>query len=263
MVFVFFLTALIAAADPPTVEIPIRVGNAQFDPLDLSVTYEYVNDALDVTAYEVSITRYFADGSKVVSTQGQDWFSSTGVVDVGVVVNSIYCAWLPGRPGAIPGTHVHLWPSRSKPKASLIDADVTLTAVVRLDGSAVGRRRVLERIFAERRALLAEYAYWIPHLERARATELPLDALASAVELLKRERPEERSSKPHEALLRAATHMQLWSDEHPDDAPRLLDAIIATASHQVEMLIDQSVQRESVSTTNRVPFTLGDERVCR
>jgi hypothetical protein len=71
------------------------------------------------------------------------------------------------------------------------------------------------------------------------------------------------SSKPHEALLRAATQMQRWSDEHPDDAPRLLDAIIATANHQVEMLIDQSVQRESVSTTNKLPFTLGDERVCR
>ena len=262
MVLAFILTALIAAVDPPTVEIPIRVGNAQFNPLDLSVTYEYVNDAVDVTAYEVSITRYFADGSKIVSTQGQDWFSSTGVVDVGVVVNSIYCAWLPGRPGAIPGTHVHLWPLGSKPKAILIDAEVTLTAVVRLDGSAVGRRRVLERIFAERRAMLAEYAYWMPHLERVRATELPLDALASAVELLKRERPEEMSSKPHQALLRAATQMRRWSDEHPDDALRLLNAIIATANHQVEMLIDQSVERESV-TTNKVPFTLGDDRVCR
>src|SRR5690349_19676262 len=139
MTLVFILTALMAVADQqPTAEVPIQVGNAQLNPLDLSVTYEVINDAVDVTAYEVSTTRYFADGWKIVSTQGQDWFSSTGDSVVSMAANSIFCAWLPGRPGAIPGTHVHLWSSQSKPTSLVMYAEVTLTAVVRLDGSAVG-----------------------------------------------------------------------------------------------------------------------------
>ena len=110
--------------------------------------------------------------------------------------------------------------------------------------------------------LLAEYVYWIPRLERVRSKEDPLAALASAVALLKREQPEEVSSAPREALLRAATQLHRWSEDHPEDAARLLDAIITTTEHQVELLVDQSVQRESV-TANRPPLALGDERVCR
>jgi hypothetical protein len=67
---VFLLAASTATTAQPSVESPIRVGNAQVNPLDLSVTYEYTNDSLDVTAYEVTITRHFADGSKIVSTPG-------------------------------------------------------------------------------------------------------------------------------------------------------------------------------------------------
>jgi hypothetical protein len=76
------LLAVTLVSGLPAEAVPIRVGNAQVDRLDLSVTYEFVNEAADVTAYEVSITRYFADGSTLVSTQGQDWFSSIGYTAV-------------------------------------------------------------------------------------------------------------------------------------------------------------------------------------
>ena len=94
---VLLALALVSGLQPAEA-IPIRVGGAQVNPLDLSVTYQYVNEAADVTAYEVSITRYFADGSTLVSTQGQDWFSSTGYSALRVAAYSEYESWLPGYP---------------------------------------------------------------------------------------------------------------------------------------------------------------------
>ena len=91
--------------------------------------------------------------------------------------------------------------------------------------------------------MLTEYTYWVPQLGRVRATEDPLAALAIAAELLEKQRPREMSRGPREALLLAATQMLRWCEQHHDDAARVFDAIIKTAHHQLELLIDQSVQR--------------------
>lgn len=136
------LGATLVAGPQSAVDVPIRVRNAQINPVDLSVTYEFVNEAANVTAYGVSITRYFAGGSTLVSTQGQDWISSAGYSVVGAVAYSSFEAWLPGYSDATPGTHLHRLPSQPATTAALVDADVKLTAVIRLDGSAVGSQRV-------------------------------------------------------------------------------------------------------------------------
>jgi hypothetical protein len=230
------VSGLQAAAD-----IPIRVGNTAFDPMDLSVTYEFVNDAADVTAYEVSITRYLADGSTLVSTQGQDWFSSTGYSAVRAVAYSQYESWLPGYPTAKPGTHLHLLRPRPRSTAALIDADVKITAVIRLDGSAIGSRKVLDRLFAQRRLMLSEYAFWMPFLERARSLDDPLEGLNWAAHALAKPRSGEVLSEPRECLRSAAEQMHRWSQDHPNDASRVLGAIINLAAQQQQLLTEQSV----------------------
>ena len=235
------LLALTLVSGLPTEPIPIRVGNAEVNPLDLSVTYEYVNEAVDVTAYEVSITRHFADGSTLVSTQGQDWFSSTGYSDVRAVVYSEYESWLPGYPSSKPGTHLHLLRSRPASTAALIGADVRLTAVIRRDGSAIGSRAVLDRLFAQRRAMLSEYAFWMPVLDRAGSLEEPVEALNWAVHALAKPRPGEILSEPRKCLRYAAEQMLQWSTDHPADASRVLGAIIKVAAHQHQLLTEQSL----------------------
>jgi len=107
MISFLLLSAVLVTGLQSDGSVPIRVGNAQIDPLDLSVTYEFVNEAHDVTAYEVSITRYFADGSTLVSTQGQDWFSSIGYSVIRAVAYSLYESWLPAYPEAQPGSNLH------------------------------------------------------------------------------------------------------------------------------------------------------------
>jgi hypothetical protein len=39
----------------------------------------------------------------------------------------------------------------------------------------MGSRAVLERLFAQRRAMLSEYAFWMPVLEQAASLEDPLE----------------------------------------------------------------------------------------
>lgn len=230
------MASLQSAAD-----VPIRVRNAQINPVDLSVTYEFVNEAPNVTAYEVSITRYFADGSTLVSTQGQDWFSSTGYSVVRAVAYSLFESWLPGYSDATPGTHLHRLPSRPATTAALVDADVKLTAVIRLDGSAVGSQHVLDRLFSHRRAMLSEYAYWVPRLQRAETMEDPIIALEWAAQALAKPRRGESLAEPREGLRYATEQMLRWSDDHPAEARRVLNAIIKVATQQHQFLVEQSV----------------------
>lgn len=243
MTLFLLVTAILATGLRSDGAVPIWIGNAQIDPMDLSVTYEFVNEAHDVTAYEVSITRYFADGSTLVSTQGQDWFSSTGYSVVRAVAYSLYESWLPAYPNAQPGTNLHRLPSPPPTKAALIDADVKLTAVIRLDGSAIGSRRMLERLFSQRSAMLAEYAYWIPRLQRAGTMEDSRAGLAWAVQALSKPRRGETLAEPRECLHYAAAQMHPLSEDHPIDAPQLLDAIIKVARQQHQFLVEQSVWR--------------------
>ncbi len=233
--------ALTLVSALPADAIPIRVGNAEINPLDLSVTYEFVNEAADVTAYEVSITRHFADGSTLVSTQGQDWFSSTGYTDVRAVVYSRYETWLPGYSSSEPGTHLHLLRSRPPSTAALIGADVRLTAVIRRDGSVIGNRAVLDRLFAQRRAMLSEYAFWMPVLDRAGRLENPLEALNWAAQALAKPRHGEILSEPRECLRYAAEQMYQWSTDHPADASYVLGVLIKVAAQQHQLLTEQSV----------------------
>jgi hypothetical protein len=222
-------------------DVPIRVRNVQIDPVDLSVTYEFVNEAVDVTAYEVSITRHFADGSVLVSTQGQDWFSSIGYAAVRAVVYSQYESWLPRYSDASPGTHWHPFPSGLVPKAALIDADVTLTAVIRLDGSARGRRSVLDRLFSERRAMLSEYTQLVAVLKRAEQIEDPVTALESIARELRQQRPGEVLAGPRESVRYAAEQMLRWSEEHPADASRVLGTLVKVVAQQQQFLAEQSL----------------------
>ena len=191
--------------------------------------------------HEVSITRHFADGSTLVSTQGQDWFSSTGYTAVRAVVYSQYAIWLPRYPSSEPGTSLHLLRSRPASTAALIDADVRLTAVIRRDGSAIGRRAVLDRLFAQRRAMLSEYVFWMPVLDLAGRVEDPVEALNWAAHAFAKPRPGEILSEPRECLRYAAEQMYQWSTDHPADASRLLGAIIKVAAQQHQLLTEQSV----------------------
>ena len=234
------LLALTLVSSLPDEAVPIRVGNAQVDPLDVSVTYDFVNEAADVTAYEVSITRYFADGSSLVSTQGQDWFSSIGYSAVRAVVYSEYEGWLPGYPRSKPGTHFDQLHRRPASSAILIGADVRLTATIRLDGSTIGDREVLGRLFAQRRAMLSEYAFWMPLLEQAMSLDDPLEALNWAAHVFAKPRPGEILPGPRESLRYAAEQMYQWSTDHPSDAGRLLGTILKVAAQQRRLLTEQS-----------------------
>lgn len=231
-----------AEPDAPRAGVPIRVDNAQVNPVDLSVTYDYVNTAVDVTAYEISITRHFADGTTLVSASGQDWFSSSGYSEVRVGGFSHHAVWLVGRPGATPGPHLHQLSSPPPTKAALIDAEVTLTAVIRRDGSTFGDASVLARLFARRVAMLAEYAYWVPRLRSAGAAEDPAAAFSWAVEALAAPRRGEFLSGPRESLLDAATVYKRYSEAHPGEGSRIFEAIITGAAHQYELLLEQSVR---------------------
>lgn len=190
------IAASIADADQSPGDVPIQVGNARVNTQDLSVTYEFVNTAADVTTYELSVTRHFADGSTLVPRR-----PGTGLC----------------RPG--------------------------LTAVIRLDGSAVGTRRVLERLFSQRVAMLGEYAYWIPRLDRAASVKDPQTALAWAVEALSKPRQDEVLPGPREALLKGATEMLRWVEREPDAGPRALEVILKVATQQHRLLTEQSVWR--------------------
>jgi hypothetical protein len=186
----------------------------------------------------VSITRHFADGSTLISTQGQDWFSSTGYTDVRAVVYSRYATWLPGYSSSEPGTHLHLLHSRPASTTALIGADVRLTAIIRLDGSAMGSRAVIERLFAQRRARVRVLD------ARARAGGEPggsIGGLNWAAQALAKPRPGEILSEPRECLRYAAAQMYQWSTDHSADASRLLGAIIKVAAQQHQLLTDQSV----------------------
>ena len=235
------IAASIADADQSPVDVPIHVANARVNTQDLSVTYEFVNTAADVTAYELSITRHFADGSTLVSTQTQDWFESHGYTMVGLAAYSEYAVWLP--PNGQPGDLMHLLSERLRTKAPVMYADVRLTAVIRLDGSAVGSRRVLERLFSRRVAMLGEYAYWAPRLDRAARRKDPQAALAQIVEALSTPKQDEVLPGPREALLKGASEMLRWVEREPDAGPRAVDAILKVATQQQRLLTEQSVWR--------------------
>jgi hypothetical protein len=231
--------------------IPIRVGNAQIDPFDLSVTYDFVNDAIDVTAYELSITRHFADGSALVSTQGQDWFSSTGYSLVGVPVNSRICSWLPRYSPDEPGMNSHRLPSQAVANPALIDANVRVTAVIWLDGTATGSQRVIDRLFSQRRAMLSEYAFWVPRLQRASLIENPTDALGWLVQTLAKPRRGEVLPGPRESLRTAAEGGLRWARSNPEVAPVLLDTLLTVGRQQYQFLVEQSVRKRESSTGRR------------
>ena len=234
-----FLSLVLLALLQSPGDVPIRVGDARVDPQDSSVTYSFVNTASDVTAYEVAITRHFSDGSVSVSTQGQDWFSSSGYTHLRAVYVGEDHTWLPPYPEATPGTHLHRLAPPAAKRLYLVDAEVVLTAMIRSDGTSFGDPKIIERFWSERRAILGEYKYWLQRLERARLTLAPLDALSWAVKALAVPRESEGLAGPREALHAGAKDMAALCEQHPSDASRLLEALVLSTTQQYHRLDEQ------------------------
>jgi hypothetical protein len=113
--------------------------------------------------------------------------------------------------------------------------------VIRLDGSARGRRSVLDRLFSERRAMLSEYTQLVAVLKRAEQIEDPVTALESIARELRQQRPGEVLAGPRESVRYAAEQMLRWSEEHPADASRVLGTLVKVVAQQQQFLAEQSL----------------------
>jgi hypothetical protein len=240
------LLLLAGAQEPLPASSPITVSNVSFEPADLTVSWDRVV-AQDVTYIETQIAWRFSDGTSIVEQVDDDWF--LGLNGFGLcceqAVNLVYGSTPIGPSLLFSTPNVPVIHGIRKPKTSpppgavLVDADVTIVAVMMSDGTGFGDSATLREVVNNWQRLDREYAYWLTVIADAWQDDSAIATQRTFAPLVQPPRRGALGEKVRLQMKMAVDRMLPFAETHLDFAPWLLEGMVRSIEQQRGWLLKQ------------------------